>query len=213
MLALTDTLTVDSTMIASWRSDAAYDYNRELMQSDFSVTEWLLEQIDWFLRTLFGSGNANDMRTTIWIIVGVLALVLVVYFFLHHRARMFAQSSEAAVDYDVTEDTIYGIDFAAAIDRAMQSGNYREALRLIYLQTLKQLSDDGRIDWQPYKTPTQYVGEAYPHSEEKGGGDAFREFTNHFLRVRYGGFEADLSLVERMQILQREIAKGGKHEE
>ena len=217
MLAPTDTLTVDTSMIASWRSDTAYDYNRELMQSDFNLMDWLLEQIGRFLDTLIGSGDEGDVRTVIWIVVGIVALGLVAYFFFYHRARLFAQrSASAAVDYNVTEDTIYGIDFALAIDRALQSGNYREALRLIYLQTLKRLSDDGRIDWQPYKTPTQYVGEAYPRSSSGGEewrGDAFREFTNHFLRVRYGGFDADLLLVERMQALQREIEKGGGHEE
>ena len=48
MLAPTDTLTVDTSMIASWRSDTAYDYNRELMQSDFNLMDWLLEQIGRF---------------------------------------------------------------------------------------------------------------------------------------------------------------------
>ena len=37
--------------------------------------------------------------------------------------------------------------------------DYREAVRLLYLQTLKQLSDGKRIDWQLYKTPTQYIYE------------------------------------------------------
>ncbi|MBQ6653672.1 MAG: DUF4129 domain-containing protein [Prevotella sp.] len=206
MLAPTDTLTVDTSMIASWRSDTAYDYNRELMQSDFNLMDWLLEQIGRFFDALIGSGDEGDVRTVIWIVVGIVALGLVAYFFFYHRARLFSRrSAAAAVDYDITEDTIYGIDFALAIDRALQSDNYREALRLIYLQTLKRLSDEGRIDWQPYKTPTQYIAEA--------GGSPFSEFTNHFLRVRYGGFDADLPLVERMRALQREIEKGGGHEE
>mgnify|MGYP003003230484 CR=1 FL=1 len=69
------------------------------------------------------------------------------------------------------------------------------------LQTLKQLSDEKRIDWQLYKTPTQYVYEVRM--------PAFRQLTNHFLRVRYGNFEATEALFHVMQSLQEEVKKGG----
>ena len=45
---------------------------------------------------------------------------------------------------------------------------------------------------------------------------AFRELTNHFLRVRYGNFEADESLYHRLCDLQHEVTgrdsreKGGE---
>ena len=76
---------------------------------------------------------------------------------------------------------------------------------MIYLQTLKALSDSAQIDWQPYKTPTQY-------SKEVTTGD-FRTFTNHFLRVRYGNFEATQVLSVEMKRLQTEIWKGGTGDE
>ena len=38
---------------------------------------------------------------------------------------------------------------------------------------------------------------------------AFRQLTNHFLRVRYGNFEATEELFRIMQTLQEEIGKGG----
>lgn len=69
------------------------------------------------------------------------------------------------------------------------------------MQTLKQLSDEKRIDWQLYKTPTQYVYEVRM--------PAFRQLTNHFLRVRYGNFEATEALFHVMQSLQEEVKKGG----
>lgn len=63
------------------------------------------------------------------------------------------------MNYSVHEDTIYGVDFDFEIKRAMERKDYRESIRLLYLQTLKLLSDEGRIDWQPYKTPTEYIYE------------------------------------------------------
>ena len=101
----------------------------------------------------------------------------------------------------VGEDTIYGVDFAERIADALARTDYREAVRLLYLQTLKQLSDGKRIDWQLYKTPTQYIYEVRL--------PAFRQMTNHFLRVRYGNFEATETLFHAMRDLQKEVEKGG----
>ena len=110
-------------------------------------------------------------------------------------------SRKNALPYAVEEDTIYGVDFARGIADALSRSDYREAVRLLYLQTLKQLSDEKRIDWQLYKTPTQYVYEVRM--------PAFRQLTNHFLRVRYGNFEATEALFHIMQSLQEEVKKGG----
>ena len=74
-------------------------------------------------------------------------------------------------------------------------------MRLLYLQTLKRLDEEGRIDWQLYKTPTQYIYEVKS--------PAFRQLTHHFLRVRYGNFEADETLFRTMRSLQDEVQKGG----
>ena len=56
-------------------------------------------------------------------------------------------------------------------------------------------------DWQLYKTPTQYIYEVRL--------PAFRQMTNHFLRVRYGNFEATETLFHAMRDLQKEVEKGG----
>lgn len=110
-------------------------------------------------------------------------------------------SRKNALPYTIEEDTIYGVDFPGGITEALSRQDYREAIRLLYLQTLKQLSDAERIDWQLYKTPTQYINEVRM--------PAFRQLTNHFLRVRYGNFEATEELFRTMQTLQEEIGKGG----
>ena len=65
----------------------------------------------------------------------------------------FRSGRQAPLEYEVTEDTIYGVDFEREIARAMERKDYREAMRFTYLQTLKMLSDHQLIDWQPFKTP------------------------------------------------------------
>jgi len=83
--------------------------------------------------------------------------------------------------------------------------DYQLAVRLVYLQTLKHLSDFRCIDWQTYKTPTEYLYEM----KRKGVSDDFRQLTNRFLMVRYGNFEATESTYETVKNLQQIIWKGG----
>ena len=112
------------------------------------------------------------------------------------------RSHKNSLPYTVEEDTIYGVDFPKGIDEALSRRDYREAIRLLYLQTLKLLADRKRIDWQLYKTPTQYLHEVRL--------PAFRQLTDHFMRVRYGNFEATEALFHSMLALQEEIRKGGE---
>ena len=103
------------------------------------------------------------------------------------------RSPKNKLPYEVGEDTIYGVDFSGGIADALSRSDYREAVRLLYLQTLKRLSDEKRIDWQPYKTPTQYINEVRI--------PVFRQLTNHFLRVRYGNFGGNGRTVQFHEIL------------
>lgn len=197
----TDTLVCDTAQVAVWQSDVAYDYNRELIAPEINIFEWLNRQFWEILRKIFGSRFADEYSAPILIGIAILLLLLIIWFIYMKRPELFAHSRKNALTYTVGEDTIYGVDFPGGIAEALSRQDYREAVRLLYLQTLKQLSDEGRIDWQLYKTPTQYLYEVRL--------PAFRQLTQHFLRVRYGNFEATEELFHAMQTLQEEIRKGG----
>ena len=137
----------------------------------------------------------------ILICLAIIILLLIIWFVYKKRPELFMRSPKNKLPYEVGEDTIYGVDFSGGIADALSRSDYREAVRLLYLQTLKRLSDEKRIYWQPYKTPTQYINEVRI--------PVFRQLTNHFLRVRYGNFEATEELFNSMKSLQEEIGKGG----
>ena len=196
-----DTLVCDTAKIALWQSDPAYDYNRELITPELNLFEWISKQFGEFLRKIFGSRFAEEYSGLILICIAIILLLLIIWFVYKKRPELFMRSPKNALPYTVGEDTIYGVDFPGGIAGALSRQDYREAVRLLYLQTLKQLSDAERIDWQLYKTPTQYLNEVRL--------PAFRQLTNHFLRVRYGNFEATEVLFRTMQALQEEIGKGG----
>ena len=86
-----------------------------------------------------------------WYVLPSFFLLLIVWFVYRKRPELFMVSHKNALPYTVEEDTIYGVDFPGGIAEALSRQNYREAVRLLYLQTLKQLSDAERIDWQLIK--------------------------------------------------------------
>ena len=60
------------------------------------------------------------------------------------------------LNYAVGEENIHTIDFNEAIQQAVDDKNYRLAVRLLYLQSLKILADKGTIDWRIDKTNYAY---------------------------------------------------------
>ena len=164
-----------------------------------TFTEWLLMQLNELLDTLFG--QAWESKYTWWLLsaVGVVVLGVVAWYLWRFHPGLFMRQGEGEQTNEEAEDTIYGIDFDAVISKALGREDYREAVRMVYLRTLKVLSDGQKIDWQPYKTPSQYVSEfsAVP---------AFRILTAHFLRVRYGNFPATRELYDEVENLGKEVS-------
>ncbi len=200
-----DTLVCDSASIASWQADSNYHYNAETVSSDFDLWEWIIHWINRLLSNMFGSQIADSYAEPVLIGIGIVIILLLVWLVYRKRPELFMRVRKNAFPYALHEDTIYGVDFTAAIEAALAGGDYREAIRLLYLQTLKVLTDEGRIDWQLYKTPTEYTYEVKPENIRT----PFRQLTNLFLRVRYGNFEATETVFREMQALQETIRKGG----
>ena len=197
-LSMADTLCCDTTQIHAWQSDAAYDYQREFMDMQPNLWDWLLAQLGDFLMSLFGSETASAITTPLLISLGLALFLFVGWFVYKTRPGLFHRNQKLGVEA-LEEENIYGIDFDTIIRRAVADGDYRQAVRYVYLQTLRHLSDHALIDWMPHKTPTQYILEYQK--------DDFRRLTNLFLRIRYGNFEATPSIYDSMLQLQSSIIR------
>lgn len=193
-----DTLVIDTARLQVWRRDDDYAYGRELVPSQDSLMDWVAKRLNELFENIFGSNFYQDHQDTLWICIGLAALGAVLAFLLWKHPELFARSGRRKpMEYEVTEDTIYGVDFPSEIKKALENENFREALRLMYLQTLKSLSDYHQIEWQPFKTPTQYTFE-FRQAD-------FKRMTSLFVRVRYGGFDADRDMIRDMHNLQASV--------
>lgn len=115
----------------------------------------------------------------------------------------FGRSARSVpLPYDTLQENIHEVDFQTRLTEAEAAGNYRLALRLGYLQLLKQLSDRGLIRWQPNKTNHAYLDELPPTGPLR---PAFRELTRQFEYVWYGELPLPASLYSQARAGQQAL--------
>lgn len=207
---LRDTLSADTMVVNQWLNDSNYDYQHDLTNSGESLWQTIMAKIGEWLQELFSDVVNTDGVSTFLTIIAIAILLIILYFVWRKISRLRISPKAKDLDYDVTEDTIYGIDFDAELARALSCGDHRGALRMVYLQTLRFLHDEGILEWNISKTPQEFVS-AIADPELRA---EFEALTSSYVRVRYGHFPALLSDVERALALERgirgRIKKGGK---
>ena len=189
-ITINDTIACDTARLNSFINSGNYDYNSEIGETEKSVFEKVMADFNHWLEDLFNAffNTKNDLFSPdskmlyVWLVIGILVIAALLYFMYRKRMFFFEKKKKEEEGYKVVEDTIYGIDFDKDISRAIEAGNYREAIRLRYLQCLKWLSDNDAIDWRIHKTPAQYSRE-YKNED-------FSFITRQYVLVRYGDYDA-----------------------
>lgn len=209
MIHLADTLVYDSEKIAEYQADKRFDYNSQLDMPGINLWEIIFRWLSRFFSRFFETEVADTVTYWFLIIFFVVVVALVVYFIYRKRPELFMKEKKKPLHYEVEEESIYGVDFEKELKNALAHNDFRTAIRILYLQTIRFLADQQYIDWQIYKAPTEYIYELKPVNLKV----PFRKFTNHFLQVRYGNFKATGELFETMKNLQEKLRKGDADEE
>lgn len=197
MITPRDTIAANDSVLDAFRQSENFDYASELETSGgkdvnyFDVlTQKAGELFDFDMPQL-------SLPEWLWWVLGALILAAVGYLFWRYRAKLFSPQDKKTEVQEITEDDINEVDFDQLIDEAQRNGDYLALCRLRYLKTLKAASDASLVTWKLYKTPTQYAMEWRD--------DDFKVMTNHFLRFRYGHYDADAALAEEMRSLQERL--------
>lgn len=190
--------TFDANALERFKANDDFQYAREV-----SITESLWDRFwRWFWQ-LMEKTFANEATGTAFVYLAILVGIGVVVFVILKLSGMdlmrilTGKSASLDVPYSETMENIHEINFDQNIQNAVNNGNFRLAVRLLYLKSLKKLSDSGLIDWQLNKTNSVYVNEI-KHPDKK---EEFSALTEQFEFIWYGEFFLEGSKFQQVESL------------
>ena len=172
----------NSSSLTAYSKNEDFQYEKETMEEP----SWWDRSWDWFWRKYDDIMNTEGGRATMKTIYWLLGLGALVFFIIKvtkmNRVNLFTASPGSNIPYTIEEENIHAIQFDKAIEEALQTGNYRSAIRLLYLQNLKILADKNIIVWQLNKTNSDYLYEINNTNLQL----MFKHITNVFEYAWYG---------------------------
>jgi Domain of unknown function (DUF4129) len=166
-----------------FRNDREYRYHNDAPPPENPLAKfwyWLMRKLSAFFQS---SSYENFWQYVILATIGGFALWLL--YKSEFLGGIFGRKAQDdPLSYNRITENIHELDFNKLIDEAVENHNYRLAIRLYYLKTLKQLTDKQLIHWQPTKTNRIYVDEL---GNLRLKAD-FEQLTSQFEYVWYGDF-------------------------
>jgi hypothetical protein len=141
------------------------------------------------------------VRTLLWILIVACFVGALIWYLSSSNIRLFRKASPPLVmeeDLPMSED-IFSLDYDKALRDALAAGNYRLAIRLLYLGTLKDLSERGRITYTQEKTNSDYLSQLYNTPYYR----SFFRLTRDFEYSWYGQFSIT---GDTFAVVQKEFA-------
>ncbi|MBN8704000.1 MAG: hypothetical protein J0M08_13110 [Bacteroidetes bacterium] len=124
-------------------------------------------------------------------VVAILVLIYILYFFISKVALSNKADKSKSVNIeDIENEHIDNLDLSALLKKALEQSNYKLAIRIQFLITLKKLSDTKKIEWKKEKTNYDYVQELSKWKLIK----EFSFLTSIFNSVWYNKNEVDLAI-------------------
>lgn len=168
--------TRDSAKVEAWDS-ASVDYrpaSKEKMESykqlkvynyeKFEKPETLWDKILRWISAKIRNANINQNL----ILFGLIGFAVLIFLFIILKllgveiSGLFVfghKSKDTQILFNQKHDDIYNDNMEQMLTRAIQDKAYREAVRLLYLLSLRQLDALELIHWRPWKTNKDYYYE------------------------------------------------------
>lgn len=172
-----------------------YRQQKEFLYKDGTIAKgqsWWSRFWQWlwnWIEDSFGEPE-EDVSTgsSVWKLISIAALVGAIVFFVMkymHLENIFRKKPETEViSFTESLKNIHEINFEKQIAEAVEKRNFKIAVRLHYLNALKQLNDAGLIAWKPDKPNSVYLHEL----RDKKYRGPFSVLTRQFEYVWYGDF-------------------------
>lgn len=182
----------DDQKLKAYKSNDDFDYTETKTDKNLIqvFVDWLKRWVRKILQYFFDDispavGFLSVLIRIIPYLVAVIVLYLIIRLFISLNIKNAKEFSDAPnVSISEEEELIKEKDLNELLEKAIQKGNFRLAIRYYYLKVLKQLTEQEQIDWKPEKTNEEYIKEFTIQSLQ----DDFNAITYLYDYVWYGNF-------------------------
>ena len=136
--------------IKKMQEDEDFWYANQVFNKEKKVEEENVE-ISWM--------EAPWVKTLLWLVIIGGFTVAIIMFLSNSNIRLFRKKVNVFEDEKQDEETddIFEINYRDRIDKAVREGNYRLAVRLMFLQMLKTMSGKNIIQYKQDRTNFDYL--------------------------------------------------------
>lgn len=188
---------IEKDSIISWKSRKEFSYVNNLdsllkAHQDKQMKEPVrMPRSDSFMSRLLGGPL---FKMILWALA-IFFVGIIIYQLLKSKG-LFQRSSSTGVTEkpEDEEELLLKNDFDQLIGQAYKIGDYRTAVRYLFLKTLQQLRDKNQINYEPDKTNSRYVYELPVNKRND-----FSRLIFQYEYVWYGHFDINREQYEEVQ--------------
>ncbi|WP_054411632.1 DUF4129 domain-containing protein [Hymenobacter sp. DG25A] len=176
-------LLMPAARLREFRRQRAFQYVEPLPEEASTWDLFWRRFRQWLGELLMGPGYQSRGRYVMYAAFGAAFLYVLLRLLRLDYTSAFGRASRSLpLSYEAAPEDINSIDFAARLEEAEATGNYRLGVRLGYLLILHTLTSRHLINWQPDKTNHSYLQELAGTPWQ----DGFSLLTRQFEYVWYG---------------------------
>ncbi|EAY28992.1 DUF4129 domain-containing protein [Microscilla marina] len=183
--------TFDKAKIQKYKDDPRFQY-KEVQKPASPSTIYRLKEWLWrnFWEPLSDPDKHPVASKVYYLLIALILLYAILKLINADLTGIFRREPSNKISFTEVDENIHEMNFAQLIEEAKTKQNYRRAIRLLYLQSLKKLSDKGFIHWEIDKTNQEYVQTLQDGALKSD----FQELTVRFEYICYGDFHIDRDL-------------------
>ena len=183
-----------------FKEDKTYNYYSTKIEGRSLIERMQDEFGRWLSRNVNPNITQKQVKVWFWIAL-ILILLSIVWVLYRYKPGFFYVNTRSKVGFQIEDEDISTLNFYDLIKEALKSGNYSEAIRLDYLQTLKALHEKELLNWDANKTVNEYV---YELSRPDLRAD-FKALSLQFVYYRYGNGNASEEVFNEIAGLSNKI--------
>jgi hypothetical protein len=193
---IVDVRILSDDIFEKYKNDPDFNYEGGPREAD----DWITKVKNWINQQLIILSSTKAYSTLLDILyygLMVIAILLIIRGLIKadRRGLLFGKVNSNELHIIESEEDISKINFDELISKALESKQYKLAVRYLFLKSLKILSEKGLIELKNNKTNYQYLTEI----KNNQIADAFQVTTNRFEWIWYGDFPVDEDIIKNSQ--------------